>query len=73
MDFKAQQKIFDDIKWFESIRAEKDLCGTYGFCPDCRKSDEYPCARAAHRKENGYIRIAVLRLRRKIILSEAVL
>ncbi|MBQ3221523.1 MAG: hypothetical protein IJB34_06150 [Clostridia bacterium] len=61
MNFKKQQEKFDDVKWFDSIRAGSDRCGSYEFCGECRKSEPYPCARAAHRHANGYIRIAVIR------------
>ena len=61
MNFKKQQEKFDDVKWFDSIQAGSDKCGSYEFCGECRKSEPYPCARAAHRHANGYIRIAVIR------------
>jgi hypothetical protein len=60
MNLKSQQSIFDDVKWFDSIQAGEDRCGTYAFCKRCRKTDEYPCARAANRMENGYIRVATV-------------
>ena len=58
MNFKRQQEAFDDVKWFDSILEGQDKCGTYAFCNECRKEEPYPCARAAHRYMNGYIRIA---------------
>ena len=60
MIFKKQQDEFDDVKWFESIQMGEDKCGTYAFCEQCRKDEPYPCARAAHRYQNGYIRVAVI-------------
>ncbi len=67
MSFKSQQKTFDDVKWFDSILAGEDKCGTYEFCGDCNKDESYPCARAGHRYSKmqtrlagGYIRIAVI-------------
>jgi hypothetical protein len=63
MNFKSRQEQFDNIKWYDSILAGKDQCGAYVFCDKCRKDEPYPCARAAHRYENGYIRIAVLQRR----------
>ncbi len=60
MSFKLQQAKFDDVKWFDSIREGKDTCGTYAFCSACRKEQPNPCARAASRYANGYIRIAVI-------------
>ena len=60
MDFKQQQDIFDSVKWFDSIQAGEDRCGSYDFCGKCRKEEANPCARAAHRYHNGYIRIAVI-------------
>ncbi len=66
MDFQGQQNTFDTVKWYDSIQAGEDRCGTYEFCYKCRKTDEYPCARAAHRHDNGYIRIAVVRRIRKL-------
>lgn len=61
MDFKTEQDKFDRIKWFDSVKEGRDTCGTYEFCHCCKKEPMYPCARAAHRYQNGYIRIAVLR------------
>lgn len=61
MSFKSQQKQFDDIKWCDSVLAGEDKCGSYEFCGKCRKEEKYPCARAAHRYENGYIRLAIIR------------
>ena len=61
MNYKARQDQFDNIKWYDSILAGKDQCGSYAFCGKCRKAEPYPCARAAHRYENGYVRVAVLR------------
>lgn len=60
MNFKRQQDRFDEVKWFDSIRAGMDTCGTYVFCDVCKKDEINPCARAAHRHANGYIRIAVI-------------
>lgn len=60
MDFQTQQKKFDGVKWFDSIRAGDDQCGSYDFCVECRKDEINPCARAMHRYTNGYIRIAVI-------------
>ncbi|MBQ9113644.1 MAG: hypothetical protein IJY05_01840 [Clostridia bacterium] len=61
MDYKTQQQIFDDVKWYDSVKAGDDKCGTYAFCSRCRKEEEYPCARAKHRFERGYVRIATVR------------
>ena len=61
MNLKSQQEKFDKVKWFDSIRVGCDACGSYVFCGSCRKEEENPCARAAHRHANGYIRIAVIR------------
>lgn len=63
MDYKRQQDRFDDIKWYDSILAGDDRCGTYEFCGKCRKTETYPCARAMHRYEKGCVRIAVVRRR----------
>ncbi len=52
MDFKSQQDKFDDIKWYDSILAGYDRCGSYDFCGSCDKSEENPCARAAYRAQN---------------------
>ena len=60
MTLKKQQDKFDDVKWFESIQMGEDKCGTYPFCQQCCKDEPYPCARAAHRYQNGYIRVAVI-------------
>ena len=60
MDFRQQQAIFDDVKWYDSIVAGEDRCGTYDFCVECDKGQTYPCARAAFRHQKGYVRIAVI-------------
>ncbi len=64
MDFKTMQCQIDDRKWYDSVLAGEDKCGNYDFCVKCSKSDKYPCARAAHRYENKYVRIAVVRRHR---------
>lgn len=61
MNFKTQQDQFDDIKWYDSVQAGEDKCGSYAFCYKCRKTESYPCARAAHRYNNGYYRLAMVR------------
>ena len=61
MDFKNRQDQFDNVKWYDSIVAGEDKCGSYEFCGKCRKNEPFPCARAAHRYNNGYIRLAVIR------------
>lgn len=64
MNLEKQQSIFDDVKWFDSIRAGEDRCGSYGFCGYCNKTAKYPCARAAKKENGGAIRIAVVRIKR---------
>ena len=64
MDFQTQQKKFDGVKWFDSIRAGDDQCGSYDFCVKCCKTEKYPCARASHRYNNKYVRLAVIRRHR---------
>ena len=59
MDFKTEQDKFDQIKWFDSMKEGRDMCGTYEFCSCCKKEPTYPCARAAHRYQSGSIRIAI--------------
>ncbi len=49
MNFKEEQAKFDVIKWYDSIVAGEDRCGTYGFCCHCDQSETEPCARAAFR------------------------
>ena len=63
MDFKAEQeKLVEEAKAeHDSMQEGHDKCGTYDFCSSCKKEPLYPCARAAHRYEAGYIRIAILR------------
>ena len=41
-----KQKIFNEKKWFDSIRYGKDMCGEYDFCCKCDKSLENPCEKA---------------------------
>ena len=64
MDFKTQQANFDTQKWYDSLLAGEDKCGSYEFCDRCCNPEKYPCARAAHRHNNKYIRIAVIRRHR---------
>lgn len=66
MNFQKQQDAFDTVKWYDSIQAGDDKCGTYTFCEKCRKDDEFPCARAAYRYDNKFIRIAIVRKTRKL-------
>ncbi len=60
MDFKSQQARFDDIKWYDSIVAGCDRCGSYDFCSVCDKTETEPCARATYRYKNGKTRIATI-------------
>ena len=60
MNFKNRQKEFDDVKWYDSILAGEDKCGSYEFCVKCQKEEKYPCARAEYRYGKKYIRLAVL-------------
>ena len=64
MTLKEEQRKFDDIKWFESIAAGEDKCGSYAFCVNCNKSLTYPCARAARRFTRGVYRVATIVLKR---------
>lgn len=61
MNYKKQQERFDNIKWYDSVVAGEDRCGSYDFCVKCRKQEKFPCARAANEYEKGYVRIAVVR------------
>ena len=60
MDFKAQQDRFDLIKWYDSIVAGSDTCGSYEFCGSCSKEEENPCAHASYRYRKGWTRIATI-------------
>ena len=60
MTLKNTQDAFDDVKWYDSIQMGEDKCGSYAFCSVCDKTEEYPCAKAKRRYENGYIRIATV-------------
>ncbi len=63
MDFKSQQERFDNIKWYDSIVAGADRCGTYEFCGVCNKEEPEPCARAAYRcRKKEWTRIATVRV-----------
>ena len=66
MTLEREQKIFDDVKWFESVEAGVDKCGSYEFCEVCNKEISYPCARAARRYARNVFRVAtiVLKIRR---------
>lgn len=63
MDFKKQQERFDVIKWYDSILAGCDRCGTYEFCAVCNKEEENPCACAAYKYRKGWVRIATIRFK----------
>ena len=64
MTLEKQQRVFDDVKWFDSIHAGFDRCGTYEFCASCKKAASYPCARAAKKHSCGAVRIAVMHKKR---------
>lgn len=64
MNLYEEQKKFDDVKWYDSIVAGEDRCGSYVFCDKCEKTSPYPCARAMQKHKKGYVRIGVL-VRRK--------
>lgn len=61
--YKSEQDKFDNTKWYDSILAGEDRCGTYEFCGKCRKEELYPCAKAMHRNAKGGVRVAVIRRR----------
>ena len=63
MSYKSEQEKFDSVKWYDSIVAGEDRCGTYEFCGKCKKEERYPCARAMLRHSRGVVRIAVIRRR----------
>lgn len=58
MDYISIQKQFDTVKWFDSIGAGEDRCGSYAFCEKCNIEEANPCAHAIHRYKSGYVRIA---------------
>lgn len=58
MDYISKQKQFDTVKWFDSIAAGEDRCGSYEFCEKCNIEEQNPCAHAIHRHRIGYVRIA---------------
>ena len=60
MNFKLRQKEFDDVKWYDSILAGEDRCGTYDFCEKCDQTQKNPCARAEYRYAKKYIRLGVI-------------
>ncbi len=47
MKLHELQKKLDVIKYLESEKAGKDLCGTYTYCKHCNKKNKYPCAAAS--------------------------
>ncbi len=64
MTLKEEQAKFDEVKWFESIEAGEDKCGSYSFCEICNKKVSYPCARAARRFSRGVSRVATVTLKK---------
>ena len=63
--FQKRQEAIDIIKWYDSIVAGEDRCGTYEYCIKCRKEEKYPCARAEDKYQKGYVRVAVINRRAK--------
>ena len=63
MNYKREQDKFDVTKWFDSILAGQDRCGSYEFCVKCNKANKYPCARAQRHYEYGLVRLAVVSYR----------
>lgn len=39
-----KQRELDMMKWNDSVQRGQDCCGSYEFCADCDKSQDYPCA-----------------------------
>ena len=39
-----KQRELDIMKWNDSVQRGQDCCGSYEFCADCDKSQDYPCA-----------------------------
>ena len=64
MNLKRRQKEIDDLKWYDSILAGEDKCGSYPYCGKCDKDAKYPCARAEYKYNSNYIRLAVIRRHR---------
>jgi hypothetical protein len=60
MTLEQEQSKFDAVKWFDSISAGEDKCGSYEFCGECNKNISSPCARAARRYARGGFRVATL-------------
>lgn len=46
MKLNELQKQLDEIKYFDSEKQKKDMCGEYSFCNECNKKNKYPCASA---------------------------
>lgn len=49
VNIELQNKI-DVEKWLESETKHYDMCGSYGYCAYCDKSEQTPCANAYERK-----------------------
>lgn len=49
IDEKKLQEMLDADKWYESERAERDMCGEFPFCIRCDKAELMPCAKAYNR------------------------
>ncbi|MBQ8320623.1 MAG: hypothetical protein IJX81_07085 [Clostridia bacterium] len=64
MKLKEEQTRFDEVKWFASVAAGADQCGSYSFCGCCNKENSYPCARAARRYARGGIRVATVTVKK---------
>ena len=43
------QSKLDEKKWFDGIKNNKDMCGSYDYCCVCNKAEKTPCAKANNR------------------------
>ncbi len=48
-ELEEQQMTLDQKKWIDSIKTQKDTCGSYDYCCVCNKVEKTPCAKAHNR------------------------
>lgn len=54
-ELKEMQDRLDEMKYRDSQKLDKDLCGTYSFCKFCNKRNKYPCASAYYKNEKKWV------------------
>lgn len=48
-ELKEMQDRLDEMKYRDSQKLGRDMCGTYSYCKFCNKKNKYPCSSAYNR------------------------